>query len=335
MTAGSVNTLLWALFAVISVLAGLRYCISGYKKGMWRALGSLGALALSVAASVWLARWVGEKVAPSVAQNIPLEDLIPALQYADEFIISSLESMLLPTVVTVALALVLFAVLMLILTPIISGIVGLLLGRSLVTENGGLKFLGFVVGIATSLAFALCWLTPVYGTVSVAAPVAQLILLAEETPDTQTLEMIQTAQEHYLVQLSESDPMAKVYTELSQVTINGETVSLRQMADMVESVLPFFQGADDTAAQIEENLEAMVTQQVIESLDVEQLQQSLEQLGQEQQTQIADALKKIGADTLEEAKKLVQNMDISEIKDLISELDLDWLKEFVPGAAAE
>ena len=337
MTAGSANTLLWALFAGVSVLAGLRYCISGYKKGLWRALGSLGAVAISVAASVWLGRWIAEKAAPSFADAIPVETLLPG-EYVNEFTVAALE-MLLPTVATVVLAMVLYGLLMLILTPIISGIVGLLLGRGLITKNAGLKWLGFLVGVVTSLAFALCWLTPVYGTLAVAAPVAQL--LAETVPQedpqqqAQARETAAAVRDHMLVQLSAREPMKQVYTELSQVHINGETVSLSQMSDAVEALLPFFQGGETGTQQPQDNPEDTVTQQVIADLDVDLLQQNLEQLGQEQQTQIADALKKIGADTLEEAKKLVQNMDISEIKDLISELDLDWLKEFIPGAAAE
>ena len=38
-----IGTLLWIPFALVVLIAGLIYGIGGYKKGLWRALGSLGA----------------------------------------------------------------------------------------------------------------------------------------------------------------------------------------------------------------------------------------------------------------------------------------------------
>lgn len=345
MTAELLSTLLWVPFGLVALITGLIYCVSGYKKGLWRALGSLGAVALSIVASVWLARLIAGLAAPELAAAIPLRSMLPE-EYSGPLTVAALE-MLLPAVTGVVLSMALFGLLMLILNPIIAGIVGLLLGKGLIRCNILLKWLGFAVGAVSALAFTLCWLCPLYGSLGATAPVAKLLVetvhMEDPLQQEQARQYVDSISGHILVQLSAVEPARSVYKELSLVTIGDETASLTEMTDTVKALLPFFQGTDSIPEPTDPNasqsagfgLESLLPQQVWEQFEDMDLQQVLEQFGGEKQDEIKQALDKLGADTLEEAKKLVENMNADEIMDFIDEMDLDWIKEAMTGSAAE
>lgn len=345
MTADLLSTLLWVPFGIVALITGLIYGVSGYKKGLWRALGGLGAVVLSIVASVWLARWIAGLAAPELAAVLPLEFILPEA-YSNPLTVAAIQ-MLLPAVICVVLSMVLFGLLMLVFTPIISKIVGVLLGKGLIRCNILLKWLGFAVGAVSALAFTLCWLCPLYGSLGAAAPVATLLVETVQMEDPLQQEQarlyVDSINGHILVQLSAAEPVKSVYTELSRVTIGDETASLTEMTDTVETLLPFFQGTDsipdptdpNVSQDTDSGLESLLPQQVWEQFEDLDLQQVVEQFGGEKQDEIMQALDQLGADTLEEAKKLVENMNTDEIMDLIDKLDLDWIKEAMTGSAAE
>lgn len=49
-------TIIWIPFVLTALVAGLIYCISGYRHGLWRALVSLGAVILATVLSVLVSR---------------------------------------------------------------------------------------------------------------------------------------------------------------------------------------------------------------------------------------------------------------------------------------
>ena len=240
------GTILWIPFALVVLIAGLIYCISGYKKGLWRALGSLGAAVISTAVSVLLARLIAGGLASSVAGMIPVGD-------AAEIGAAALQ-VLLSSAIAMVLAMVLFIVLMLILTPVLCWVMGLLLGKRLISDTKTFKWLGMATGLVTALVFALCLLSPVYGTLALAAPVAQGVMVfvpAEEGETAQIGDYISGISNHFLTKASGSGPVGLVYSGLSQVSLAGNTVSLQDVSGAAEEVLELagqIQGTEDPAA---------------------------------------------------------------------------------------
>lgn len=248
------TAVLWIPFGIVAFIAGLIYCISGYRKGLWRALGSLAAVVLSTVVSVLVSRLLAGLAAPSLAALIPTGD-------AGQVSAAALQ-MVLVSLVSVALAMLLFGILMLIATPIIGGIIGKLLGKRLTDVSRGLKWLGMATGLVSALVFALFWLSPIYGTLATAVPVAQSILSMQETGEQEAAQVeayIDSITDHLLVQISGTGPVSTVYDGISRVPVGGASVSVVDMSKAMNEAMELlgqFQNANDpeTFAQLSERL---------------------------------------------------------------------------------
>ena len=232
MSAELLTAVLWIPFGIVALIAGLIYCISGYKKGLWRALGSLGAVVLSTVVSVLASRLLAGMAAPALTGLLPVED-------SGELGAATVQ-VLLVGLVSVALAMVLFGVLMLIVTPAVSKLVGKLLGNRLTDVTMGLKWAGMATGLVSALVFALFWLSPVYGTLATAVPVAQSVLSmqqAEEEYDAQIDAYIDSVSEHLLVQVSGTGPVSMVYDGISKVPVGGASVSVVDMSKAINEAV--------------------------------------------------------------------------------------------------
>lgn len=225
------SVLLWIPFAIVALIAGLIYCIRGYKKGLWCALGSLGAVVLSTVLSVLLARLAAAAAAPAVAGYVPVN--------VSGDLESAVAQVMLVSGVTVVLSILLFGLMMLILTPVFSWIIGKLLGKHLITDSKTYRWLGLATGFVSALVFTLCWLSPLYGTLATAAPVAQSVMVMEETE--QAKPYVDSVSNHLLVKVSGSGPVALVYDNVSRMSVGGSTVSLMEMSDAMKETFALVQ----------------------------------------------------------------------------------------------
>ena len=243
------SAILWIPFGIVALIAGLINCISGYKKGVWHALGKLGAVVLSTVASVALARLIAGAGAPAIAAALPVEEVGQISGAALQVVLSG--------IVSAAVAMVLFCILMLILTPVFGVVISLLLGKQLVTDRASLKWLGLATGVVTTLVFTFCWLSPLYGTLATVAPVAQSVMNMEQEQDAQSAQAtayIQGVSNHLLVQASGAGPVNVVYDQLSRMSVGGSTVSVVQMTEALNETLGL-------VAQIQETRDpALLTQ---------------------------------------------------------------------------
>ena len=79
MTPALLNLILWAPFLLVLLISGLIFCISGYKKGLWRALISFGVTIVSAVLSMLLANVLAKVIAPSVMTMINVEEMFGEL----------------------------------------------------------------------------------------------------------------------------------------------------------------------------------------------------------------------------------------------------------------
>lgn len=221
-----ISMLLWIPFAIVALITGLIYCIGGYRRGLWRALGSLASVVLSTVLSVLLSRLIAGLAAPGIAAMIPMDSM--------DAVKGAAVQLLLVSAISVVLAMLLFGILMLIFTPVFSAIIGKLLGKRLTDVGKGFKWLGMATGMVSALVFSLFWLSPLYGTLATAAPVAQTLLSAQQEEGEVYAAYIGAVDDHLLVQVSGTGPVSMVYDGISQVPVGGSSVSVVEMSAAIE-----------------------------------------------------------------------------------------------------
>ena len=75
MDTSMINLILWIPFLLAVVITGLIFMIGGYRKGIRRALVSLGATVVGAVLSILLAKVIAPLVTPAVSKSIPVETL--------------------------------------------------------------------------------------------------------------------------------------------------------------------------------------------------------------------------------------------------------------------
>ena len=242
MSAELLNALLWLPFGIIALIAGLIYCISGYRHGLWRALVSLVAVAASTVLSVLASRFFGGLLAPDLAALLSMADV----QMGNTMLLTVANS-----AVRVVVAMGLFGVLMLIFTPVLGFVFRKILGGRLTVANKGLKWLGVLVGAVSAIAFSLFWLCPIYGTVATAMPVVQSAsrMLEEDSQDfAQINAYVDQLSQNPLVQASRVGPVSAVYDGLSSVQMGSASISVVDISRAFEEatgLLVLLENADE------------------------------------------------------------------------------------------
>ena len=254
MSAEMLSVVLWIPFGIVALIAGLIYCVSGYKRGLWRALGSLGSVALSTVVSVLLSRTLAGMISPGLTGTIPVDS-------GTELESTALQ-MLLASLLGVVLAMVLFGVLMLVLTPVFGKFIGKLLGNRRTEDSGSLKRAGMVTGLITAVMFALFFLAPVYGTLATAVPVVQSVNAVQQTQEQDMALMdgyADSISRHFLVQVSGTGPVGAVYDGITKVSVGDGAVSVVDMTKAINEAIELIAQAGktedpETATQISEDL---------------------------------------------------------------------------------
>lgn len=235
------TAVLWIPFGIVALVAGLIYCISGYKKGLWRGLGSLGAVVLSTVVSVLLSRLLAGLVSPALTGLVPADSSGELGETALQMLLASLFG--------VVLAMVFFGILMLILTPVVSKIIGKLLGNRLTEGTKELKWAGMATGLVCALVFALFWLSPIYGTLATAAPVARSVVSMQQTQEQDAAQMdayVDRISRHLLVQASAAGPVGAVYDGITKVSVGGTSVSVVDMSKAINEAMELIAQFDKT-----------------------------------------------------------------------------------------
>lgn len=259
---GMIDLILWAPFALIVLIAGIIFCINGYKKGLWRALLSLAATAVSALISVLVTPLIAKPVSQSVAPMIEGMNLFgtenpdPALtEMVDELVRGVSQSVI---------ALVLFGVIFFILTIILKVVSAKVKKEALLTEEKGLRFAGLGVRLLDTVLYALIMLMPLYGTLSAYVPAAAAVMNSSFAPDEETKELAVSLDQlsgHLLVKTEGAVPLSTAYNALSEFSYGdtGAKVSLPELMDTVEVVLEHYNAADGSLSSLlESDLDAEI-----------------------------------------------------------------------------
>lgn len=258
-----INFILWIPFLVVVVITGLSFMISGFRKGLRRALVSLGATVVGAVLSILLAKLIAPLVTPAVSHIIPVETLL-----GDDVPVN-LVSVFWDSIIQVIVTQVLFFLLLIFVTTLCRILMGYFFGKKklsaendevVVTKKASEKWGGLGIGLANAILFSLVLTLPLYGTFAAYVPTVtkmySLSASASETvskpndavanPGTQG-ETVQTEDElmvilegisnHPTVQITGKGPVAGIYDSLSETKVNDVTVNYSEMAETMQTVM--------------------------------------------------------------------------------------------------
>ena len=301
MSAELLSSILWVPFALIAFITGLIYCISGYKKGLWRALISLVSVVVSTALSVLTSRLLAKILVPNVSGLLSGQLGGMGLSMAVAVVEGA---------AVVVLAMAIFGLMMLVITPILSAIAQHYLGKRLQVQNKFLKWMGMLVGVVSALAFTLFWLSPLYGTLATVVPVAQSMMQIRQTGNTATEADVymEALGDHLLVQVSGEGPVRIVYDGLSKAPLGESSVSMVEVADAVNEAIALI-------AQLENVEDPEVAGQLLNQLvDLTQEKFLNQDWFYELYCQITDQVRDMAADsTMEDIEYIRSLLDLADM----------------------
>ena len=200
-----INVILWAPFVIVLVISALIFCIAGYKKGLWRALISLGITVVSAVISFFLSKIVAGIMATGIVATV--EGMLPA---GNPMI--GIVKPLLPSLVQAVLAVAFFAGIFFIVT-LIGKIIGNLVKRdALQVEHPGLKWGGLGVRVVDAIIYTVLLLLPLYGTLGTYAPTVQTVLSLAGGEETAIIsEYLSAITGHPMVDMSSNSVVGGIY----------------------------------------------------------------------------------------------------------------------------
>lgn len=298
MDTSMINLILWIPFLIAIVITGLIFMIGGYRKGLRRALVSLGATVIGAVVSILLAKVIAPLVTPSVSKSIPVEVL-----FGDDMPVN-LVSMFLNSIIQVVVTQVLFFLLLIFLTTICRILMAYFWGEKKIkteesefvdeaaTEKSSQKWGGLGVGFANAALFSLLLVLPLYGTIAAYVPAIVKMysisanavgnVSSPSVPNDSTdmqgspvqkedelLALLEGIRNHPAIQVTGKGPVADIYDSLSETKVNEATVNYSEMAKTMEAVMTEVEAMkaienEDELAEHSKELLTVLREEVIE-----------------------------------------------------------------------
>ncbi len=260
MTPELIQAILWIPFAIIVLIAGVIFCISGYQKGLWRALIALGATVVAALLSILLAKLLSAAIAPAVWNSIAgqLEEINQIGMVAS----------LLEGLVGMVVSLVLFSLMMFIFTIVLRIVSYHIKKEKLCPTKKSMRFGGMAVGAVSAVIYTLLLLMPLYGTLGAYVPAVETLLsLQQEQGEAQNL--LRAISMHPVVKMSGSGPVSAAYGGLVEFQMGEATVNIPQMTEAMDKTMTAFENvmSADGADAIEkaQELIQVLRQEVVET----------------------------------------------------------------------
>ena len=228
MNTGLLTLLLFIPFLVVIAIVAPIYLRSGYKRGLWRALISLGATVMAIFISVLAANALAGILATPIAK------LIGAESFESMGVMRGIAKSLLTGIVQDGLALILFAIFFMICLIVFKIVANHVCPNKLKTDKKLFKWGGFGVRFVDAFLVAILILIPIYGTLATyVTPAAKLAKYASGENSQVVMLLDQTAG-HPMVGMYRFGPANWVYRGLSGFKVGDASVDLPKIAETVD-----------------------------------------------------------------------------------------------------
>ena len=229
------NLILWVPFGFLFFIYGVIFCVSGYQKGLYRALISVGATVLAGGVSILVSRLTSAKISQMIYNAIPTEKL--GLEGAS----AQLFGVFIKGAIQNIVALVMFSLLLFILSIVFKCICSKIKPDKLLTENKALKWAGLAVRFVDALVVVLLLMLPLYGTVAAYAPAVKSLatsdIIAGEKDMSDVVEVLDVLTSHPIIKASGTGPVGMVYKGLSDIKAGEGTLNVPEMAETSEELV--------------------------------------------------------------------------------------------------
>ena len=234
MTPELLSLLLWLPFLSIALIAGIIFCIIGYKQSLWRALISLGATALSALLAALMASGVAKVISPAIIGVIPLDEMTASLPMG-----ASLVKDILSGLLSGIIALGLFALILVLVGIILKIAFAFLLPGKIKGNHVGLRIGGVAVRAVDAALVALLLMLPLYGSLQTYVPTAQSLLsvVPASAETTQIKQYLDTVSNHPVIHLAKPAPIKALYQSLQDFKVSGTTVNIPQIVDSANKTM--------------------------------------------------------------------------------------------------
>ncbi len=161
------NLIMWLPFIVVFLISGIVFCITGYKRGLWRGLVSLGVTLVSVLLSLLFVRLLNRpiaKLAVWIMEKVGVAD-------GDGMWLSAAEVGVQGLFVLLG-----FSFFMLVFSIVGKSLADKYLKKYMMTEQTGMRWGGLGVRFVDAFVFTIMLLLPLYGSVATLAPAVDSLL---------------------------------------------------------------------------------------------------------------------------------------------------------------
>lgn len=237
---------LWIPFGLTLLVSGLIFTISGFKRGIWKALLGLGATAVSGLLAVLIARLcalpLAQWLVPQLARLMEQSMQMPTLPVATLGLVQNLAQ--------VVISLVVYSGVFFTLTIVLRIVLGKIGGIRLLGRKTWQKLTGMAVGFAAAVVYSVLLLLPLYGTVNAYVPaVISLTQMVRDEQAKQVSQQLERVMAHPVVQMSGSAPAQFLYDQLANVQLEGGAVNVVQMTqamtDSMNALQNFWEAEND------------------------------------------------------------------------------------------
>lgn len=228
-------------FIVTAVIVGIIYFISGYKKGLWRSLVSLGITVISIILSVIFAKLIATPIANTLVTNF-LPDLVGDL-FEDVSFISAIIMPIIVNAVTVILSALFFVVILLLLLIVLKLIGNRIRCRYLDLDkysHKGLRFGGMGVRALDTFLVTMMLLLPIYGTISLFSPVATMAISVAEVEEPEIVETVDAVDNNFCVSLYKAGPGEWVLNSLCKTGNGDSTIDIKKISASVSEIISIY-----------------------------------------------------------------------------------------------
>ena len=232
--------LLWIPFLLVFITALVMFLLSGYKRGFWRSLISLGVTAVSAGLSLLVSKLVAGAVAGLVMPLIPLEDL--DLPLSGEFAANLLQGL-----IGVTISLMIFSSLLLLFCIIGKTLSNHLGDDKMMPKNTGMKWAGLGIRLVDAVVFSLLLVLPLYGTLATYTPVVNTVIGITGEDLREIQEPLAAIEEHPVVAASKDGPMGMVYDGLADAQVGEGNLDIAGMADSVAGLMKRVEALEDVS----------------------------------------------------------------------------------------
>ena len=243
MSTGLITLLLFVPFVSVLLILGPMYLRSGYKRGLWRALISLGGTVVSIFLALILANMIAGTLASSVAKAMP-ENLFDAMG-----ILKGIVKGLLTGIVQDGLSLMLFSLIFIICIIALKIVVNLVCPGKLQVSAKAYKWGGLGVRAVDTLLVTMLILLPLYGTIATyVTPVAKF---ADFTmgKNQSAATVLNDVSNHPVVNLYKAGPANWIYKGLSGFSVGDARMDLTKIADTMNVTMQKFNKIKNTKGE--------------------------------------------------------------------------------------